>query len=541
MSNKKGKSNYMKQGGVRAVASWLILLIVFVKMIYLSYKNGMSGMTYYGFSVSVYILLYSLLGMAVVPVLRKLVYFQVNKGSHKNAVRIYHVILCFSMVVTLVVAIVLFAFSQLLSSVLFGTVLCSLLFKILALALVVSVPFFCIRGYLEGLGNPMPGVAADIISQVTGLLMTILTQPAFSDYGRKVAELVRVEDYAYAYSVCSGAVGLAAGGIAGLLFMLLIQAVLRKDLKSGIRGDENRNTDSGTDIIWNYVSIYASEMLEKQVGIFLSVVLMVLYCRTAGRAENGGGMLYTGVFWLMVPLLITAEQMGVPFSRQLTTIMKRLDYHHARERLAVYLKVLSYNIFPYVAFMFGIAGTVGKAFFDVETTDFPGIIRSGILAGGITALAVFFRYVSGVVLKSFLRNLFAVVSVIAGVFFFFVINRSGTAPEKSYIYALMLAWLLYLLMQCLVLLKKMRIYDQLIKSVVLPFAASVLMGVLVFGISALLSGILGAWMTVLVAGVAGYFLYNMFIVVLRVFESHEWTEVPVRKFPVFFTKVLKRY
>ena len=47
MDGRKRRANYMKQGGLKMYASWVIWLIAFVKMIYLYAQIGQKGITFY--------------------------------------------------------------------------------------------------------------------------------------------------------------------------------------------------------------------------------------------------------------------------------------------------------------------------------------------------------------------------------------------------------------------------------------------------------------------------------------------------------------
>lgn len=46
MDGRKRRANYMKQGGLKMYAPWVIWLIAFVKMIYLYAQIGQKGITF---------------------------------------------------------------------------------------------------------------------------------------------------------------------------------------------------------------------------------------------------------------------------------------------------------------------------------------------------------------------------------------------------------------------------------------------------------------------------------------------------------------
>ncbi len=541
MSEKNRRSNFFKQSGIRGMAMWVVLLLFLVKIIYMSYQTGMHGMSFYAYADVVFAAGYILLGVAVLPVLKKLVYFQINHGNYKNASKVYHVICAGVMALTIFLSVVLFFCSTKLSTLLFGTKLCSLLLKIIAVALVCWIIMFCLKGYMEGNGNAMPGIVADVLAHLTGLVVTVLSQPAFAQYGRKVAALVRQDSYAYAYAVCSGALGLAVGGLFGLLFLLMIRSYFGKEIRRRIRSDEARKTDSWQDILWNFCSNYVKTAFVEHIGVLLAIVLFVIYSHMRGIAVNGAGMLYAGMVVLVLPVALLAWQISVPFTRQLTSIMKQSDYHHAKERMSFNLKLLSYTILPYATVGFALSPLWAELFFDVENSEMAAMIRIGMVGAVLVVYGIFFRQVLSVVAKPYVRNLCAGLLGLSGIGFWFLLKWSSMAGEICAAYAYVLACLLYLLTACFFVLKKIRIYNRLIDSVVLPFAASLLTAALAFGLFVLLeTKLIPVLLMVLCLGVS-YIVYQLVCAFLHLFEAHEWIEVPLSGVPVSLAKLIGKY
>ncbi len=541
MSEKNRRSNYMKQGGIRYSAAWCMLLMFLVKIIYMSYKTGMQGMTYYVGADAVFLIMDIFLGMAVVPILKRMVYFQVNHGSYRNAVKVYRVISGLMTALAGIVAVVIIFFSTEISMLLFGTKLCSLLLKLMAVAILFRIPSFVLKGYVEGLSNPMPGIVSDVLTHATGLLFTILFQPVFAQYGRKVAALMRCDDYAYAYAVCSGALGLAVGGLAGFLFLFFVKTVFGKDIKVRMRGEESRKTDSTQDILWNFFGNYIKTALAGNIGVLLAIVLLIFYSHMPDKMQNGAGMLYAGVVIPVLPAGLLAMQIGTVFTRQLAPIMKQADFHHAKEKTAFFLKLLSYSLLPYACAVFALAPLVGTAFFDTESAELVSLIRIGALVAVLLFYSIFFRQMLAVLVKPYLRNIYAALLGVFGIVFIIILDKSGQGAEKGAACAYLLACLFYLLLICFVIFKKIRIYNKLVGSVVMPFAAAVISAAVSFGLFLLFSGKIPVWILLVVCAVLLYAIYAVAIVLLRVFEPHEWSGVPANGIPVAFAKLMGRY
>ncbi len=541
MGERNRRSNYIQQSGVRGIAAWILMLIFLIKMIYMSYKNGMIGMTYYALADSVFLICYLLLGIAVVPILKKMIYFQINHGSYRNAAKVYRVISGSVMFFAAAAAVVMFLLSEQISVLLFGTKLCSLLLKLLAAALVFQIAASCLKAYMEGLGNAMPGIVAELLAHGIGLVITILFQPMFAGYGRKVAALMRQDSYAYAYAVCSGALGLAVGAMAACLFLLAVNAFFGREVKKRIHRDEIKKTDSAQDIIRNFSISYITTAFVDHIGTILAAVLIILYCHTTGNTENGAGMLFCGCILLVLPPALLAMQIALPFTKQLTSIMKQADFHHAKERMSFSLKLLSYSILPYVVSGFAVAPLLAQVLFDAESAECTAIIRIGMLIGLLMVYGIFFRQVLSVLVKPYVRNLYAGLLGISGIVFYVIFERTSMKAEECVAYAYMMACLLYLLVVCFVILKKIRIYNRLLDCVVMPFVSALLAGAVSFGLFILMDGKLPAWILFMICAVITYALHNVVIAVFRVFEAHEWSQIPASGFPVSVAKLTGRY
>ncbi len=541
MSDRSKRANYIRQSGIRGMVSWVILALYIVKIIYMSYQTGMSAMTYYAYAEVVFIAGYVLCGISIVPVLKKMVYFQMNHGNFKNTAKLYRVIEGLLMVVSVTLAVVLFFFSNGISLFLFKTKLCSLIFKMIAVALLCWILMSGLKGYMEGIGNAMPGIFADLAAHILGLIVTVVTQPFFSQQGREVAALMRQDSYAYAYAACSGALGLAVGGAAGLLFLLAVRFVFGKEIRRRTHDDESRKTDSAQDILWNFFGNYMKSVLTENVGVLLGIVLFILYAHLKGNAVDGAGMLYVGMVVLALPVSLLAFQMANPFVRQFSVIMKQADLHHAKYRMSFHLKMLSYTILPICAGAIALAPVLAKVLFDAEQESVYTIIRIGMVGAGLIAYGVFFRKISVVTIRPFLRHVSIALLGGSGIAFLYVLKLAGLSGEASSAYAYVLACLLYVLITAFFSLKKIKIYNRLFECLLIPFVAALLSGAVVFGLYILLDGIMADILLLFVCSLILYVIYHAVICFLHIFEAHEWKEVPGSDFPIFLAKMMGKY
>ena len=101
MDGRKRRANYMKQGGLKMYAPWVIWLIAFVKMIYLYAQIGQKGITFYVAALFTILFIYVLTAAVIPDVLGRMVYFQKSRDCSKNAHRLYHTVMILTLLVLL--------------------------------------------------------------------------------------------------------------------------------------------------------------------------------------------------------------------------------------------------------------------------------------------------------------------------------------------------------------------------------------------------------------------------------------------------------
>jgi len=177
----------------------------------------------------------------------------------------------------------------------------------------------------------------------------------------------------------------------------------------------------------------------------------------------------------------------------------------------------------------------------LQNAEFETLIRAGAGIGCLLCFGMFFRYIVSILLKPYVRNIYAVLLGISGILFFIVLQRTGMNGEQSVAYSFMLACLFYLLLIGFVVMKKIRIYNRLLQSVVCPLVGAVFGAAVAFGIYILLTGKMPEWLLLVLCGCVIYIIHNIMVVVLQVFESHEWSAVPAGGIPVSFAKMIGKY
>lgn len=540
MSERKKKSNFVIQGGQKATAMLITTALVILRMSFIASKAGMSGMNYYFVPMAFFALLYGIFGMALPDVMRKQISFQVCRGGFKNARKIYKVIASLHMILTILIALICFLLSESLSRLLFHSALYSLNIKILSGAFVLVIAQRGIRGYLEGVNNVFPGIVAGYIANLISIVTTVLIQNSCLNYGNSMSAFMRQDAYFYAYASLSGPVGFAAGNLFGFLFLLLIICLFRSVQSEKIRRDDTKRVLSSFDVIASFYRAYLSEMLAKAAIPCAVFVLVICYCRAENASVEGLGMISMGVFLFMLPTVIIAYMIANPLVRHLTGILRKQDKHHARERIAINYKLLTYYVFPYVAFLLCMTGSFAQVLFDNTSDELIHVMRSGIWAIVCVSLGVYMYYVLTPLRPKGLLNAILYVGIIVGFFCYGLFEKSKMSPVDAYIYSLFLAALLVDLIFAASLVKRLRFFDDLIRIFLLPLVAAIVVGIVAFALNKIF-GFASDLIALVISILVNYVVYHIVLIMTHTFDKHEWNEVPANRIPLFLAKKLNMY
>lgn len=535
MDGRKKRANYMKQGGLKMYAPWVIWLIGFVQMIYLYAQIGQKGITFYAAALFTILFIYVLTAAVIPDVLGRMVYFQKSRDCSKNAHRLYHTVMILTLLVLLLFCVLGFLLAEPFSKALFGTVQYAFPLQVGLIAVFFLTLQQCMKGYLEGSSIPLPGSLSGIVTALISLLATICLKNVCSGAGTRAAAVFRQEDYYYAYAAVCGIGGLAVGAFLGFLFLLFVMLLLRRTIRAELNADETRSPESRKNLLSDYILLYLPQMLHELLFSALAFGCMV-YAFHKGDVTMP---LVLPVFMLYMPVVLYAQQLSGYLARQLRVILKKQDYQHARERMAVMGKILFYLILPVCAFLLAQANVVSAAFFD-ENKELTQLLQTGCIAAVFLALAICARKLLSAMQRQFFCNGLTIAALLAGYWFFTLLFGSGQHAGNAFLQAAFLTALCLSLAEFAMISKRVRFRADLLRMIVFPLISAVLTGAVAFLMQMLLLKSLGGIMTLLLSMVICYLLYQVLIIFLGVFQKHEWRQIPFGSLPELLARKLGR-
>ena len=239
MSEKKS-SSFVKQASILMIAGLIVRVIGLLYRSPMREIIGDLGNGYYGYAYTVYSILLLVSSYSIPMAISKLMAERIARKQYKNANRLFKGALIYACVVGGIAA--LFAW--------FGG---RLLLPaggenaVLALRMLAPTIFFCailgvLRGYFQAHNTMVPTSISQIVEQLVNAIVSVGAAWLFIDWfaGNETEEAI--------YGAAGGTLGTGAGVVAGLLCMLFVFAVNRKEIKRRIDNDYTVEVESYKEI-----------------------------------------------------------------------------------------------------------------------------------------------------------------------------------------------------------------------------------------------------------------------------------------------------
>lgn len=224
MGNKK--KNFLMQGSILALAGIISRVIGLVFKIPMGSIIGEDGMGVYTTAYNIYNILLLISSYSLPMAVSKLISAKFSLKQYKNVQRIFILSLCFGAALGLIAALVMYFGADFFAGKVVN--MPEAVFAIRALAPAVLVMGFLgvMRGFFQGQGTMIPTAVSQIIEQVLHVAISLLAGAYFFKKG--VAKDAGNGDYfASAYGAEGATLGVTAGALAALLFLILLFMLYR--------------------------------------------------------------------------------------------------------------------------------------------------------------------------------------------------------------------------------------------------------------------------------------------------------------------------
>jgi len=246
----KQKSNYIVQGSILAAASILVRIIGLVYRIPVTRILGPIGNSYYSAAYEVYSMMLLISSFSLPLAVSKLVSARMAKGQVRGAYKIFRCTVLFALVSGGIGSLLIFFGADFFSNVLVNTPESKLALQVLAPTILIVAVMGCMRGYFQGLGSMLPTAVSQITEQIINAAVSIGAAWMLFRYGSKIDALLSTKTAAYAYGAAGSTLGTGLGALAGFLLLAFLMLAYNSVMKRRRSKDRYGSSESTIEIYY---------------------------------------------------------------------------------------------------------------------------------------------------------------------------------------------------------------------------------------------------------------------------------------------------
>lgn len=515
--NKNGSksSNFIVQGGILAIAGVIARFIGLIYRVPMQRTIGDAGMGYYSAAFQIYSLMLIISSYSLPVAVSKLVAGYIARGQYKNAKRIYRCSLLFATITGGTTCLIVFFGADFLAGTLMNLPKSAIALRVLAPTLLVVAIMGVIRGFFQGNGTMVPTATSQLIEQVINAIVSVAAAIYLFNYGTGVADLLRDEEYASAYGAAGGTLGTSIGALAGLLCLLGVYLVSKRDFNYNVRHDDDRNGEGFATMFFALIITVLPVLLSTTIynisdtldqGIFNYI--MDAKNLSNIKAEHWG--MYSTKYKVLtnVPVAL-ASAVCSSMMPSLTGCIKQEDYKGARRKVSLAMRFTMILSIPCAV---GLA-VLGKP---IISTLFEGEVEIPAMMLKIGSIAVVFYSMSTLsngVLQGIDKLNIPVRNAAIALVLHLVILYVSLDTFNLGLYGVVLSCVMFSFIMCVLnwlsIRKHLRYKQEMFRTFAIPSIAAGIMGIIIYVANLLLtktmSQIVSLGISILI-GVAVYFV-----------------------------------
>ncbi len=534
-NTKNSDASFLLQGSILAIASIVSRIVGLVYRIPLTAIIGKTGNDYYGTAYSIYNIILIISSFSLPLAVSKLVSARMGKGNVKDAFRMFKGALVFAFVSGGLGALILYFGADYFTGTLLKTPLSVIALKILAPTVFVVAILGVFRGFFQGLNTMVPSAVSQVAEQILNAIVSVVAAYSLYDYGKKVgAVLGDANNYAAAYGAAGGTLGTAAGAVLALIFVIFIFFAYYKRFKKKIRRDHHRNIESYGHIlkallltifpiILSTVVYNVSTLIDQ--GVFKNIALLQGYDAT--KISEWWGV-YSGQFIVLtnVPISI-ASSLAASSVPSISTAYHAKDFDTVNHQISLATRFIMVIAIPSTIGMAILGRPLNLLLFNDGDSVTMTIMLLGSISVALFALSTLTNGLLQGIDHMHTPVLHAVISLLVHVVALFILMELFDLN----IYAVVIANNIYGLCVCILNDIALRRFSgatiDLEKTYIIPLAASIAMGIVVFlsykGIHMLLNS---NAIAVIISIVLGVIVYFVLMLLLKGLTEDELSRMP---------------
>lgn len=530
-----GESNFVVQGSILAIASIVVRIIGIAYRIPMINIIGDEGMGYYGTAFNVYNIALLLSSYSLPLAVSKMVSVRLARKQYRNSVRILRAALVYATVVGALAAAVIWFGADFFAREVFFMPYAAFALKTLAPTVWIMAYLGVFRGYYQGRGTMVPTALSQVFEQIVNAIVSVAAGSWLFNQAIKV-EILNGESgsgYSNSWGAAGGTIGTGAGAFTALVFLLLLFAAYQRTIRKKVRRDRSGSLESyGTItkiLFFTVVPVVVSSAIYN-VNSVLDNGLLAYNFKSLGMEEEFISQwgVYTGKYHLLinVPMAVSnalSSSLIPSVSRAVATGDRRM----VKRKVAAAIRFSLLIAIPSAVGLTVLAGPVNNLLFSGDND----LAVQMTLYGSIAVVFYSVSTVTNAILQGIDRMRLPIVHALTALVLHLAAMEVMVLVFHMGIFSMVFANILFAVIMCFLnhrSIRKILGYRQEVKkTILLPAAASAVMGAAAVGVYKLIHlGIQSNAVCTLGAVAAAVAVYGVLLVKLGCLDEDELHQMP---------------
>lgn len=530
-----GESNFVVQGSILAIASIVVRIIGIAYRIPMINIIGDEGMGYYGTAFNVYNIALLLSSYSLPLAVSKMVSVRLARKQYRNSVRILRAALVYATVVGALAAAVIWFGADFFAREVFFMPYAAFALKTLAPTVWIMAYLGVFRGYYQGRGTMVPTALSQVFEQIVNAIVSVAAGSWLFNQAIKV-EILKGESgsgYSNSWGAAGGTIGTGAGAFTALVFLLVLFAAYQRTIRKKVRRDRSGSLESyGTItkiLFFTVVPVVVSSAIYN-VNSVLDNGLLAYNFKSLGMEEEFISQwgVYTGKYHLLinVPMAVSnalSSSLIPSVSRAVATGDRRM----VKRKVAAAIRFSLLIAIPSAVGLTVLAGPVNNLLFSGDND----LAVQMTLYGSIAVVFYSVSTVTNAILQGIDRMRLPIVHALTALVLHLAAMEVMVLVFHMGIFSMVFANILFAVIMCFLnhrSIRKVLGYRQEVKkTILLPAAASAVMGAAAVGVYKLIHlGIQSNAVCTLGAVAAAVAVYGVLLVKLGCLDEDELHQMP---------------
>lgn len=536
MSKKSSsKTNFLAQGTILVIASFVAKAIGMIYRIPLTHILGDDGNGYYSTANEIYTIILMISSFSLPLAVSRLVAEREYAGEVKNSYKVLICSLRFAAVTGGILSILTFLLGGVITKYVMEVELASYALRVLAPAIFLFALTGVLRGFFQGHGTMVPTAVSQIIEQIINAIVSVAGAYVMLQYGLKLGEKKGDAELGTALAAAGGTFGTVASVGVALLFMIVIYLGYRNGFKRRMKKDKTRRRESDRAIYraitYTILPIVLSTLVYNistiiDQGVFNHILAGMGFTQKQYATVWG---IYSGKFRVLmnVPLSI-ASCLAPSVVPALTEAMANNDLREAGLRTRDTIRYTMVFTIPCAVGMAALARPIMMMLYgnNDSLALAAGIMQSGAL---LTVLLALSTLTTGILqglgeMQAPLVHAATAVAIHLGFLVLFVVKF------KWNIYGVVYANIIFGLIICLLnarsIRKKLHYRQEIKKTFLVPVIAAGVMGIAAYLVHRVFNLFAGNTISTILAVCVGAVVYGICLVKLGGILEREIRRLP---------------